>query len=112
MKGCMTAAKVNEGMQFGRWTVLGDSIRTTRGETKWLCRCDCGTERYVLERSLIHGGSTSCGCRRKENAAEANNHRLEGQTFGELTVLHRAEQQKKGSCTIAVCSAPTAKISI
>ena len=90
MKSCITAAKVNEGMQFGRWTVLGDSIRTTRGETKWLCRCDCGTERYVLERSLIHGGSTSCGCRRKENAALA----LAGQVFGELTVLHKAAEQR------------------
>lgn len=45
------------GRTFCRWTVLDDHIKMARSERKWLCRCDCGTERYVLERSLKHGGS-------------------------------------------------------
>lgn len=66
----MTEQKTNQRLtcrqRFGRWTVLGGCVTTSRGERKYLCRCDCGTERYVLERSLLYGGSQSCGCLRKE----------------------------------------------
>ena len=53
------ANAVEAGQRIGRWTVLGDTMRTSAGETKWLCRCDCGTERYVLDRALRYGGSVS-----------------------------------------------------
>ena len=79
------------GKQFGRWTVISAPIQPPRGERKWLCRCTCGTQRYVLERSLRSDGSLSCGCMRKENTAKANGKDLIGQTFGELTVLSRSE---------------------
>lgn len=81
------------GEQFGRWTVIGNFILTPKGERKWLCRCTCGTERYVLERSLRCGGSTSCGCLRKEEAAKAVRNDLEGKTFGDLTVLGKSEAE-------------------
>lgn len=29
---------------------------------KWLCRCDCGKERVILIRRLVHGKQASCGC--------------------------------------------------
>lgn len=53
------------GKRFGRWTVLRksggpDSWRSS--STKWLCRCDCGTEREVYSTDLRAGSSTSCGC--------------------------------------------------
>lgn len=83
------------GEVFGRWTVMNDRMIAPNGERKWLCRCSCGTERYVLERSLIYGGSKSCGCLRKEEATAAIAHDLAGQTFGELTVLRKAETQRK-----------------
>lgn len=62
-------------------------MTTARGEKKWHCRCDCGTERYVLERSLKYGGSLSCGCRARENARNASAHDLRGKVFGDLTVV-------------------------
>lgn len=82
------------GEVFGRWTVMDDCMTVPNGERKWLCRCACGKERYVLERSLIYGGSKSCGCLRKEKATTAIAYDLDGQTFGELTVLRKAETQK------------------
>lgn len=88
-------APIRPGQKFGRWTVLDDSILTPKGERKWLCRCDCGTERYVLERSLRSGGSLSCGCARKENAGKALAMDLEGMTFGSLMVIGKAERQRK-----------------
>ncbi|MBQ7797065.1 MAG: hypothetical protein IJ374_10965 [Lachnospiraceae bacterium] len=84
-----------KGRVFGRWTVVGDFVVNAKGERKWLCRCTCGTERYVVERSLKHGGSLSCGCIRKENAVKSLAHDLTGQVFGELTVLRVAEHQRK-----------------
>ena len=80
-----------EGQRFGRWTCLQDVKVNKRNEKKRLCVCDCGTKRYVLERSLKSGGSLSCGCLRKERAAEAITLELTGKTFGELTVLGKAE---------------------
>ncbi len=83
------------GKTFGRWTVLEDDPLTSGGERKWLCECTCGTRRYVLERSLTSSGSQSCGCLRKEAAAEAVTHDLAGKVFGELIVLGRAETSPK-----------------
>ena len=82
------------GQIFGRWTVLNDSITTPKGERKWLCRCACGTERYVLERSLRSGGSLSCGCLRKDSAREANAYDLTGRVFGDLTVLGPSRERR------------------
>ena len=84
---------VAPGQKYGRWTVLHVSPQS-EGETKWFCRCDCGTERDVLERSLRYGGSSSCGCLRKECARDVNSPDLTGKQFGELTVIRRAENTK------------------
>lgn len=89
------ASKIIQNTKIGRWNVTDEYIVTSSGERKWLCRCECGTEKYVLERSLIYGGSESCGCLRKEKAAKSVSHDLLGKTFGELTVLSRTENQPK-----------------
>lgn len=50
--------------RFGKLTVLGAYTTFTntrkRNERKWLCRCDCGTEKYILERSLLSGAMLRC----------------------------------------------------
>lgn len=62
------------GKRFGRWLVLKkeDDYITPAGDryTRYLCRCDCGTERAVLSTSLRNGRSTSCGCYNAENKKE------------------------------------------
>src|SRR6185437_15391158 len=53
------------GFKSNRWTVV--SYAEKRGPHHyWLCRCDCGTERIVQERSVLAGTSKSCGCLRRE----------------------------------------------
>lgn len=69
---------LKKGQRFGRWTLLDKVVTTAQGEKKHLCRCDCGTERYVLERSLKSGGSLSCGCLRRERAQQATAYDLLG----------------------------------
>lgn len=58
------------GQKFGRWTVLerAEPKYNKKGcaEGRWKCRCDCGTERIVLQASLVRGRSQSCGCLNKE----------------------------------------------
>ncbi|MBO5315227.1 MAG: hypothetical protein J6B48_02230 [Clostridia bacterium] len=83
------------GARSGRLTITDEYIKTDKGEKKYLCRCDCGNEKYILERTLRYGGATSCGCLRKENARKAISHDLTGKVYGELTVLHTAENQRK-----------------
>ena len=96
-----TRTAVISGEKYGRWTVLDDvqivPRKNGKSELKILCRCDCGTERYVLERSLLYGGSVSCGCLRKERALEANSPDLTGRQFGELTVIRKVENTKHNS---------------
>ena len=96
-----TTKEVKTGQKYGRWTVLDDvqivPRKNGKSELKILCRCDCGTERYVLERSLLYGGSVSCGCLRKERALEANSPDLTGRQFGELTVIRKVENTKHNS---------------
>lgn len=86
---------VMPGVVIGRWTVLDDCICTEQGNRKWLCQCACGTKRYVLERSLKHGGSYSCGCFRKEQLRKAISADLTGKVFGDLTVQCVAKNQRK-----------------
>lgn len=91
----MSAVPSLFGQVFGRWTVLDSYVTTAKGERKWACRCECGTERYVLERSLKSGNSLSCGCLRKEQAQKAAAHNLEGMGFGHLTVIRKIEKENK-----------------
>ena len=85
--------------QFGRLTVIGDcvTVKNSRGRTerKWLCRCECGTEKYILERSLLYTDIQSCGCLTRINSAKANAYDLHGKTFGELEVLNVATEHPK-----------------
>lgn len=67
----MNKVKDLKNQRFGQLTVIRNYITITntrnRQERKWLCRCDCGTEKYILERSLLYGGTKSCGCQRREH---------------------------------------------
>lgn len=70
------------GQKFGRWLVLEKLEPEGRKKYRYLCRCDCGTERPVTRALLKYGGSKSCGCsKHSENLA--------GRKFGRLEVLER-----------------------
>lgn len=96
-------AEIRAGSRFGRWTVLDKQIISEKGDRKWLCRCDCGTQKHVLERSLRYGGSMSCGCLRKERASQALSPDLTGKQFGELTVIRKTETKKQNGGTVWLC---------
>lgn len=58
---------INIGDRIGRWQVLkeGELYSAPSGRYKakrFICKCDCGTEKLVRESTLVSGESSSCGC--------------------------------------------------
>lgn len=51
------------GNHFGKWTVIDATSHIDRFGYKpyWVCLCECGTQRNVLERRLLAGKSNGCG---------------------------------------------------
>jgi hypothetical protein len=58
-----------KGKRFGRWRVVGGPRKKRTKNYSWLCRCDCGNEKWVIGQSLRKGASKSCGCMPRRNAA-------------------------------------------
>ena len=57
------------GKTYGRWTVMGGERRQStkpKAARQTLCKCECGTRRWVSVSALRIGKSTSCGCKSKE----------------------------------------------
>jgi hypothetical protein len=48
------------GRQFGKWLVLSKGPSDKYWNRRWLCRCECGKERLVLQNSLVYGKSSMC----------------------------------------------------
>lgn len=68
------------GMQYGRWTVLGEAARQASAphNRRVLVHCECGTQGERRLSHLTSGASTSCGCASREKATvhgEAGNGR-------------------------------------
>jgi hypothetical protein len=61
----MGVFKDRTGQVFGRLEVLSQ-LPNRYGKTRWLCRCECGTEKEVSSGNLVTGEVTSCGCYSRE----------------------------------------------
>lgn len=81
------------GARFGRWTVIRRQGRSTDGKLLYLCRCDCGTEREILPRTLRLHQSRSCGCITAEvTGARSRTHGLR------QSAEYRVWSHMKGRC--------------
>ena len=61
---------IKVGEQYDMWTVL-HKIEGSKSE-KWMCRCECGTEKAVIKSHLYNHESKSCGCVGKAKITERN----------------------------------------
>lgn len=53
------------GESFGKWSVI-ERVQTSRSQTIWRCKCECGTIKNVYATHLKRGNSKSCGrCSKK-----------------------------------------------
>jgi len=48
------------GQRFNRWLVLSFHSKTKSGNSKYLCRCDCGRESPVQDSHIKRGTSAQC----------------------------------------------------
>lgn len=84
------------GQKFGKWTVIERVVSNTC-QPKFLCRCECGTERIIASQNLRKGNTTSCGCDRKKYID------LTGQRFGRLVAVRRVENNHKWGFVNFLC---------
>lgn len=68
----MQKTKDEKGKKYGRLLVLfkAEEPNSSR-QTRWVCRCDCGTTTVVVGTDLRRGDSQSCGCLGKEKVRGA-----------------------------------------
>jgi hypothetical protein len=70
------------GQKYGKLLVISEE-ETIGSQSRWLCRCDCGTEIITCGSYLKSGNTKSCGCSRK-NSQITN---LNGKKIGKYTVI-------------------------
>lgn len=81
------------GQKFGKLTVI-----EYVGDSKWLCRCECGDYKIVRGKSLRNGSCKSCGCLIKEfNIKRNTTHNLS------RTRLYRVYAHIKERCINKNC---------
>jgi len=84
------------GERFGRFTVEGPGAEGP-GDSRWLCRCDCGQVRTVYADSLKSGHTRSCGCLQRPVPPV-------GERFGALVVQGEAEPDaRRKSRWVCLC---------
>lgn len=81
------------GQRFGKLVVISRVENTKKGNTQWLCKCDCGKEKIALGYDLTHGRTVSCGCN-PSGKPSSSRIDLVGKKFGRLTVekLNKSEK--------------------
>ena len=80
---------IESGMKLGMLTVLSQAESGWRGMRRWLCKCDCGTELILNDKTLRYHDVLSCGC-------QSNGEDLTGRKYGMLTVLGKAGYEANG----------------
>ena len=59
------------GKRFGRLIVIEmEKQRISKNDIHWLCKCDCGKQKFVTTGHLTSGTVKSCGCIKREQAIE------------------------------------------
>lgn len=62
-----------KGKRFGRLVVLDRAENSKTGNTRWICKCDCGNDTIVSANHLRRGGVKSCGCYKKDLMSNRKN---------------------------------------
>lgn len=89
------------GKRFGSWTVLHIAPSISRNRT-WMCKCDCGTEKAVMQKYLLANKSKSCGCIKKLTG-EKRRDGLLGKKFGNLLVTKILPYKPKDRRSFVKC---------
>lgn len=77
--------------KFGKLTALYSEYRNNR--RGWVCKCECGEQRWAQTGQLKSGNVRSCGCTKLKKRPASD---LTGKKFARLTVLRL--EHKNGKC--------------
>ncbi len=80
------------GERFGKLTVERRK-GPINGGVEWFCRCDCGNLTIATGQGLKRGSWVSCGCSKKERAAE---HFRKQKSFSEVRAPRQPITRRKG----------------
>lgn len=75
------------GKKFGRLTVIGRKRENKK--TYYLCKCDCGNEKWIRADHIRKGITKSCGCLQYKRES------LVGKRFGRLVVTELCNERAK-----------------
>ena len=92
--------EILEGMRFGRLTVVRPAEEPEKDASVWECLCDCGNTVFAKDVELRKGSIESCGCLKRERAAERcleRNKDMVGKRFGRLTAIRPTGEVKSES---------------
>lgn len=97
------------GQRFGRLTAEYEIVTPEGGQSRWLCKCDCGSSVIVKGSSLKRGATKSCGCYRNDRVRETCTRDLTGFRAGKLTVIRKAigHSTRDGSHWECICDCGT-----
>lgn len=96
--GCLEAERKAErrgafiGNRFGRLIVLGEAESRRSNRARFLCVCDCGTEKVVSGNSLRQG-VVSCGCAvfNRDPTLRSDEQKMRGRQFRHARLARQRE---------------------
>jgi len=85
------------GMRFDKLIVLKHDGKNKYGQSKWVCKCDCGNITIRNGSSLKGKNISSCGCAKGEIIKKNHGTVIDmiGKKFGRLTVISLSENITK-----------------
>jgi hypothetical protein len=86
------------GQTFFDWTVISGPFPRKSQDSKWGCRCVCGTEKMVEGYYLRKGKSKGCGCRKSERLREAKRLSPGESGMNQLYLKYQIEARNRGLC--------------
>ena len=101
----MTKAMDLVGKRFGKLSVVERLENNSKGNTMWLCKCDCGNMKEALGYDLTHGRTISCGCSR-HNHEKRPDKRIDiaGKRYGNLAVIKLDEEKSRNGILVWECA--------
>lgn len=83
------------GQRFGRLTILRRAeSNAPGGKARWVCLCDCGTEKTLIGADIRIGQRKSCGCLRRELPGRAPRHGVPQAVLDRYTPLEAILERK------------------
>lgn len=83
------------GQRFGRLSVLARASVGKFGQVIWSCLCDCGLQTLAGTQALRSGGKKSCGCYRREVAAQTQRAKALSKDQKRANVLENRMRQRE-----------------